>query len=227
MKISDYLSWFDSIMDRFQAIPRRAWNEYDPPKHTFDHIESQSWVSKAGSALSSVFPAGHYLIQTWDRLLPKLRPDVVHGGSLEELFGVFSSSARMLREGRVGTIIDTIRTETEDGLLDQSLVLANANHLAAAAVISGGAPESHLNHLVTKNNLTITGEGSISKYDGAIAQARNNGTIEVYSATDSKQVGAWGGMRNDAAHDPKTFNRTRAEVRLMIDGIRNFIARVN
>ena len=48
MKISDYLSWFDSIMDRFQAIPRRAWNEYDPPKHTFDHIESQSWVSEAG-----------------------------------------------------------------------------------------------------------------------------------------------------------------------------------
>ncbi len=98
----------------------------------------------------------------------------------------------MLREGRVGTIVDTIRTETEDGLLDQALVLANANHLAAAAVISGGAPESHLNHLVTKNNLTITGEGSISKHDGAIAQARNNGTIEIYSAHRQQASGSLG-----------------------------------
>ena len=111
------------------------------------------------------------------------------------MLGVFQAATKQLREGRLSSLIDGIRAETEDELLDQALVLINANHLAAATVIAGGALETHLRHLVSKNSLTITGDGAISKYDGAIAQVRNNGPVEVYSATDSKQVGAWAGMR--------------------------------
>ena len=55
---------------------------------------------------------------------------------------------------------------------------------------------------------------------------RHAGTVEVYSATDSKLVQGWGGIRNDAAHEPTKFNRTAAEVRLMVHHIREFIARV-
>jgi hypothetical protein len=36
---------------------------------------------------------------------------------------------------------------------------------------------------------------------------------------------AWCGLRNEAAHDPGNFKRTKEEVKLMIEGIRQFIAR--
>jgi hypothetical protein len=110
-------------------------------------------------------------------------------------------------------------------LLDQATALLGSNYLAAAAVIAGGALEAHLQHLVAKNGLTIIGDGSISKYDGAIGKARNDGTVTVYEGIDSKLVNSWGGIRNDAAHDPASFNRTQEEVRRMIDGIREFIGK--
>jgi hypothetical protein len=78
-----------------------------------------------------------------------------------------------------------------------------------------------------ENSLTIIGDGSISKYDAAIAKARNDGTATVYAATDSKLVTGWGGIRNDAAHDPGAFSRSREDVRRMIDGIREFISRTS
>ncbi len=72
----------------------------------------------------------------------------------------------------------------------------------------------------------LQGAGSIEKYDGAIAQERNAGTVEVYSATDSKSIKAWGGHRNEAAHHPTNFKHSPEEVRLMVAGIREFLARV-
>lgn len=73
----------------------------------------------------------------------------------------------------------------------------------------------------------MAGDGSISKYDGAIAKARNDGTTTVYSVTDGKLVTAWGGIRNEAAHTPAEFNRSVDEVRRMIAGIRELMARAS
>ncbi len=82
----------------------------------------------------------------------------------------------------------------------------------------------HLLHLCKKHHLSWSGDGSIFKYDGAIAQARSSGA-QVYSPTDSKLVIGWGGFRNDAAHSPGTFNRSQGEVQRMIQGVREFMAR--
>jgi len=124
------------------------------------------------------------------------------------------------------TLIDGVRAETVSEVLDLADGLLSANHALAAAVLAGGALETHLLHLCVRNNLTWTGEPSIGKYDGAVAQARNEGTVTVYSATDSKVIGSWGGIRNDAAHHPTKFARGVDDVRRMVDGIREFMARV-
>ncbi len=226
MNTSEYLLWFESIIVNFQKITKhQAWH-YSPPAYIYDHVGAQGWAAEAGSAISSVFPPAHNCCHTWNRLAPGMQPGVIHGGTLEQMLGVFQAATKQLREGRLSSLIDGIRTDAEGDLLDQAAELSQANHLAAAAVIAGGALESHLKHLVSKNNLAVTGDGSISKYNDAISKARKDGIVEVYSATDTKHVTAWGGIRNDAAHDPKSFSRTQAEIRLMIDGIRHFITRV-
>lgn len=94
----------------------------------------------------------------------------------------------------------------------------------AAAVIAGGALETHLHDLCVRNGITWNGEGSVTKYNDAIAQARNAGN-RIYSATDGKSVTSWGGRRNDAAHKPAEFDGTQAEVRTMIDGIRQLVGK--
>jgi len=225
MKTAEYLLWFERILNDFVKIKSIQYSKISA--RFYDFAGAQAWVSEAGSAISLVFPLPHYCSQTWNRLAPGLRPETSHGGTLEELRGVFQAATKQLREGRLSSLIDGIRTDAEGDLLDQAAALSEANYLAAAVVIAGGALESHLKHLASKNNLAIPGEGSISKYNDAISKARNDGIIEVYSATDAKQVTAWGGIRNDAAHDPKSFSRTQGGIRLMIDGIRQFIVRVS
>ena len=90
------------------------------------------------------------------------------------MFGVVLAAERLLAEGRLGSIVDAVLVKTEDELLDQASALLGISYLAAAAVITGGALETHLKHLVEKHGLTVTGAGNIAKYDGAIAQARNS-----------------------------------------------------
>jgi hypothetical protein len=143
------------------------------------------------------------------------------------LLGVVQAATQLLRDNRIGSILDAVRVETEDELLDQALALLNARHIAAAAVIAGGALETHLRHLVVKNALVITGDSSISRYDDARDKARNEGTADVYPQTDSKLVTGWGGIRNDAAHGPGAFARSSDEVQRMVEGIREFISRTS
>lgn len=128
--------------------------------------------------------------------------------------------------GRLDSLFDTVRADTVGEVLDQALALVNAGHVVAAVVLTGGALETHLPHLCMRHNLTWSADGSIEKYNSAIAQARNAGTVEVYSANDAKLVTAWGGMRNDAAHKPSEFAGSKAEVQASITGVREFIARV-
>lgn len=129
-------------------------------------------------------------------------------------------------DGFVSITIRPIDVQDDGDLLIQSLILLDNNHVAAATAQAGGVLETHLRHLCSKSGLVVTGQGSISKYDGVIAQARNQGNV-VYSATDSKSVMLWGGMRNDAAHDPGAFRSSMQDVRRMIEGIRDFISRTS
>lgn len=49
---------------------------------------------------------------------------------------------------------------------------------------------------------------------------------QAYSGADHGAVSGWLKLRNEAAHNEPDFaNRTAPEIRLMIDGVRQFIAR--
>jgi hypothetical protein len=223
MTPSDFLAWFEQIEKGFMKIG--AMPGTISGVNYYDHKDTYRWVAEAGSALEAVFPTAHSIRRTWDDQIKELKPEYDRGGSLDSMRGTFEGATRMLKEKRISTLTDAIRVEAEGDLLDQATALLDSKYLAAAAVIAGGALEAHLQHLVAKNGLTIDGAGSISKYDGAIGKARNDGTVSVYEAIDGKLVISWGAIRNEAAHDPGSFNRTQEEVRRMIDGVREFIAR--
>lgn len=146
-------------------------------------------------------------------------------GHSPALRGVVVAAVGQIKAGHLGSYADAVRAETVSELLDQADTLCSAADVIAATVIAGGALETHLLHLCTRHNIPFAGNGSISIYEGAIASARNAGTITLYDKSDSKQVTAWGGMRNDAAHEPLKFTRSKDDVSLMIGGIRQFVSR--
>jgi hypothetical protein len=232
MTTAELLAWLDDLVARGTAIPSL------PPTNWYrDRPRASTWLAEAETALAAGFPPSHPIHACWRGVYERARAYVVVATQtpvtepyanvhFEQSWGVVSAAAEIVRSNRILGVMDGIRAETVDEVLGQASVLLGSHHTVAAATLAGGALETHLLHLCRRHNLTWPGEGSIAKYDGAIAQARNAGTVTVYSVGDTRLVGAWGGMRNDAAHDPTHFVHDENEVRRMLEGIQQFIARV-
>lgn len=215
-----FQSWIEQLLERGRSLKSR--------KHTYGRIyeegPARAWATEAESALAAVFPDGHPTRLAWARVLtvPKASQDI--SMVAEQFQAIFETAATLVRDNKLASLIDAIRIESESDLLDQAMVLADAQHRAAATVIAGGALESHLRHYLDKHSIPITGNGSISNYNAAVGKARKANPL-LYSANDGKLVEAWGGYRNEAAHTPGEFARTKEDVKRMIEGIREFIGR--
>ena len=226
LQLKRYQTWVDMLLEEAENL----FGEYPTIKRREVVQGLAGLLVEMETLVTSLLPREHPVYKTWRECYTKVRIpisdlDVPPSTAEWEFLGLIKAVHRMIHAGNLGSFIDDIVAKTEAELLDQATVLLDSG-LIAAAVIAGGALESHLKHLVTKYGLTVSGDGSISKYDGAIAQARNQGTITIYSASDTKYVTAWGSIRNDAAHCPLNFRKSCDEVRLMIEGIRHFIERV-
>jgi hypothetical protein len=227
MKREELLKWFEEVIVRTHNLLKST--RPHESSHYQDNKMVAEWLTEARSALEAAFPVGHAVRTNWEDLKKqydvKGADYVTYDAYVDTAIGIFSSANSQLKAGYLTSLVDIIRNETEAELIDQAEIIMSNDWLAAAAVIAGGALESHLLHLCKRAGITWNGDGSISKYNGAIGEARNKGN-EVYNATEGKLVESWGGIRNEAAHSPGSFNRTKEEVRLMIDGIRQFLVRV-
>jgi hypothetical protein len=87
-----------------------------------------------------------------------------------------------------------------------------------AAVLAGSVLEEHLRKLCGKHGITVPARPKLDTMNADLAKAY------AYDKNEQKSVTAWAGIRNDAAHG-KFTNYTKDQVKLMILGIRDFIAR--
>ena len=91
-----------------------------------------------------------------------------------------------------------------------------------AAVLAGGVLEEHIRKLCITNSIDVEDASKAKKLDTLNADL---GRAGIYSKNDQKQITAWAGIRNSAAH-AKYDEFDEQQVRGMIDGIRAFIARM-
>jgi len=219
MKQEEALAWYDDLIARYETLLVLEDNKVA-------ERAAREWVTEAEAALEAVFPPEHPCCRSFKQaMLPDEKMFLHDRIQISGLPGVLAAAKNMLKSGRLGSLAETIRAESCDELLDQADALLAKGHLAAAATIAGGSLESHLRHLINRHRLVVSGNGSISNYDAAISQARNQGTMTIYSAVDTKLVTGWGGIRNQAAHDPGAFSVSKQDVQRMIEGVRQFIAR--
>lgn len=102
----------------------------------------------------------------------------------------------------------------------------------AAAVTAGVALEEHLRKLCDKTGGKVSATDGDGKFRKAQIIAQDLREEKILDLTDAKHVTAWLGLRNDGAHPPEGVTgkpgRTLdpARVRLMIDGVRDFLRRL-
>ena len=99
--------------------------------------------------------------------------------------------------------------------------LSNQGYKDPAAVLVGSVLEEHLRKLCLKNSLPVLVGVTHKKADSLNADLAG---ASVYSKLDQKSVTAWLDLRNKAAHGRYT-DYTKDQVQLMLDGVRNFMAR--
>ena len=110
------------------------------------------------------------------------------------------------------------KVEAATDLMEQVQILLDDRkvHPAAPVMLAGAALEEFLRSMLVLSTTQPKGKPGINSYATALREA------ELLSAQDLKDITAWGGMRNDAAHghfEAITIDRAR----IMVDGINLFM----
>jgi hypothetical protein len=127
-----------------------------------------------------------------------------------------------LKHGYLREVSELVHADVFDDFLDMGLELLSRGYKDAAAVISGSVMEEHLRKLATKVGVAIlTPEGAPRKADTINADLVK---AAAYNKIEQKNVTAWLGLRNSAAHGHyDDYDHT--QVSHLIDGVRSFVAR--
>lgn len=235
------LAWLKELAAR--KLPRTSstyerdvggLDPYGPTMQTYTESElddeaAAAWVLELGQAFALCFPPGFDLRRRWESIVKQAdgRPFMLSNESVVTAARAAAKTAVVLLEGgHLRALADGVRAETVGELLDQAEQLVDDGEPVPAVVLAGGALETHLRHLCDRAGVLgrLVGHGNIDKYKSLLDGARKDGD-EVITKGDGKFVTAWGDDRNTAAHDPTSFTKSGPEVRLVIDGIRQFVAR--
>lgn len=140
--------------------------------------------------------------------------------------GLLSAARQELAGGWLVTTRGLISAEIFADFLEMAEYLLSENYKDAAAVIAGAALEEHLRQLAVKHGVSATylkaGSPVPKKADLLNADLA---TASAYSKLDQKTVTAWLDLRNKAAHG-RYAEYDGKQVALMVEGVRQFMARV-
>jgi hypothetical protein len=131
-----------------------------------------------------------------------------------------------MKNGYLQSVIELVHAETFGDFLEMAQHLLDTGYRDAAAVIAGSSLELHLRALCVKHGIDL----EVTKQDGSKvpkkADAMNTDLAgkHAYTKNDQKSVTAWLGLRNSAAHGKYT-EYEKEQVTLLIEGVRQFIAR--
>ncbi|MDQ3356301.1 MAG: hypothetical protein M3502_06220 [Actinomycetota bacterium] len=139
---------------------------------------------------------------------------------VDQLLGILKALRGDIQAGYLTTFEEQVHADVFADFLDMADRLVADDYVLPAAVVAGAALEAHLRALAARNNVTTQARGKPKR---AAALNDDLSKQDVYRKAEHKQVLAWQDLRNSAAHGDDGFSP--AEVRLMNQGIRDFIAR--
>jgi hypothetical protein len=144
------------------------------------------------------------------------------GPQLRALVGIVTALRDDIKAGWLASVIELAHADTYSDYLEMAEGLNAQHYKDAAAVIAGTSLEVHLKSLAAKYDISLqTPNGSPKKADTLNADLKKAG---IYNALEQKQITAWLGIRNSAAHG-HYGDYSAIEVKGLIGGVRNFTAK--
>ena len=126
-----------------------------------------------------------------------------------------------IQNGYLKSIEELLHSDVFGDYLAMAMHLLEKDYKDAAAVLTGGTLEVHLRNMCSKHNISSERNGKAKKADDLNSELAKQG---VYSKLDQKNVTAWLGLRNNAAHGHYS-EYTKDQVALFLQGVRDFITR--
>ncbi|MCH7639975.1 MAG: hypothetical protein IH855_11025 [Bacteroidetes bacterium] len=146
--------------------------------------------------------------------------------SAESGLAILKAIRTEIAGGWLFTIRGLVAAEMFSDFLDMAQHLLDQGYKDPAAVVIGSVLEEHLRQLCVKHSIDIAdpkgGKMIPRKADRLNSDLTKN---ETYTALDQKQITAWLGLRNDAAHG-KYASYTEEQVKNYLAGVTEFMARV-
>jgi len=144
------------------------------------------------------------------------------GSQAIRIAGIIRQLKCDIGDGYLSSARELLHAETFADFLDMADHLLSEGYKDAAAVIAGSSLEVHLRNLAAKHSLTVESNGKAKKADQLNSDLAS---ASAYSKLDQKNVTAWLGLRNNAAHGHYgVYGIT--QVTLLLSQIRDFMVRV-
>jgi hypothetical protein len=219
MNLDDFVRRADALIAQCDTMTSRAQQDVFKRQIVLDGLYGQ-FRSATLSFIKNVYGEGHPYFSEFSRLCNDTLLTSAQAGQ-----GVLRAIRDELAGGWIRTTTGLVSGAIFADFLEMAAHLLDEKYKDAAAVIAGSALEEHLRHLSSARGLPVekAEEGRLLALkadflNSALASAK------AYEKLDQKSVTAWLDLRNKAAHghyDDYTID----QVRLMVDGIRNFLLR--
>jgi hypothetical protein len=215
-----FIKQLDEILKDYNIIKSKA--KYDDLSGNTTIEEIVSVITKAKASIVRIVGEKSEYYKDIDATLN--RTNINEGNKLRHIVGTITALKSDLQNDYLKSFSDIVQSEVFSDYLEMAEHLINEGYKDPAAVLVGSTLEVHLRELCVSHGVDIEVKNNKGVSVPKKADLMNSDLTKsnVYSNTYQKQIIAWLGIRNSAAHG-KYSEYTSAEISLMLQGIRQFI----
>jgi len=196
----------------------RNQSRYKDASDVISNTQVRQMKTRALAAIERATGRGSVYFEQAQVALGEKRHDWNH---LAALIGIVESAKIDIQSGYLSCLEELIHADIFSDFLEMADYLLSSGYKDASAVIAGSTLEVHIKQLCAKFGVNTLSSGKPKKADMLNAELVKS---SAYSKLDQKNITAWLGLRNDAAHgDYNEYDKQ--QVSLLINSIRDFVTR--
>ena len=207
----------DTALKNYQELSSRS--AYDDCSD-LPHADTTALITSLCATIRRLSPPSSQYLKSMDSIIKDSKIDNAY--IVPHLVGVLNALRGDYTKGYLSTIAELLHADIFADFLERADYLLSEGYKDPAAVIAGSVLEEHLSQLCIKNSIPLLIGTKPKKADLLNSELA---ALPSYSVLDQKSVTAWLDLRNKAAHG-KYSEYTKEQVSLMIQGIRDFMARI-
>jgi len=215
-----FIRQLDEILTDYSRIKSKAQQSDLSGNTTTEEITSALTKSKAAVARIVGNKSEYYK----DIEATLKRTGTWEGPKLKAVIGTITALKSDLQNDYLKSFGEIIQSEVFSDYLEMAEHLLSEGYKDPAAVLVGSTLEVHLREICISNGIDIEMQNGKGNLVAKKADLMNSDLAKagIYSTAYQKQITAWLGIRNFAAHG-KYSDYKAEEISLMLQGVRQFI----